>query len=345
MVRRRRCRRPLVRLGSCSRRTDEWDKIYSIRLSVIYPYKHGPSVDASASALTCSFFIWLHLFGRPPSTIEDHRPPTTDHRPPHRIASHEHRTATMTSEQSKSNVSEPSEMEPKDALQFLSYTRAKLKRKLESNDDDDDDDERAQNNFDLEQTIREIRALITVNDEIHREIFSRCMVDSRTSSIEEINIKRFAFKTIQKRQKDSKVELISQPEFDEGTFDSFPLTQLPSCLGDMIVPKYKASHHSLFVDYDDYDDYFQKALMLFSEDALGLFLPKLKAHLEAAQVCLGVIHEWAMQPTNDLSFIGLNFQDVLKIPTKIKRDAAFAGSNSVNRLVVPSPGRPADARE
>ena len=231
-------------------------------------------------------------------------------------------------------------MEPKDALQFLNYTRAKLKRKLELNDEDDD--ERAQNNFDLEQTIREVRALISVNDEIHREIFSRCMVDSRTSSIEEINIKRFAFKTIQKRQKDSKVELISQPESDEGTFDSFPLTQLPSCLGDMIVPKYKAAHHSLFVDYDDY---FRKALMLFSEDALGLFLPKLKAHLEAAQVCLGVIHEWAMQPTNDLSFIGLNFQDVLKIPTKIKRDAAFAGSNSVNRLVVPSPGRPADARE
>jgi hypothetical protein len=27
-------------MKSCSRRTDEWDKIYPIRLSVIYPYNH-----------------------------------------------------------------------------------------------------------------------------------------------------------------------------------------------------------------------------------------------------------------------------------------------------------------
>lgn len=229
-------------------------------------------------------------------------------------------------------------MEPKDALQFLSYTRAKLKRKLESNDDDDDD-ERAQNNFDLEQTIREIRALITVNDEIHREIFSRCMLDNRTLRQEEIDIRRFAFKTIQKRQRGSKVELISQPEFDIETFDSLPLTRLPSCLGDMIVPTYKATPHSLFVDYDDY---FRKALMLLSEDALGLFLPKLKGHLESVQVCLGVIHEWAMQPTNDLSFLGLNFQEVLKIPTKIRRDRCclcggdFGGEGGITSTWRPS---------
>jgi hypothetical protein len=45
--------------------------------------------------------------------------------------------------------------------------------------------------------------------------------------------------------------------------------------------------------------------MLLHDDALELLLPKLKDHLE-------VVHKWALQPTKDLSCIGLNFKEVLK---------------------------------
>lgn len=221
---------------------------------------------------------------------------------------------------SKSKDSEPTEGEPTDALQFLSYTRSELKRKLDLKDEDDI----VAQNFNLEQIVREIRAIIVVNDEIHHEIFSRCMVDTSKSNIHVIYMKRFEFKKIERRQNRRRLELVSHPEVQERMFDALPLTQLPSGLGDMVVTKYRDSPYSLFVDYDDY---FRKALMLLNEDALGFVLPKLKDHLESVQVCFGEIHEWAMQPTNDLSFLGLTLQDVLSIPTKFHQDrCCFCGS-------------------
>ncbi len=225
---------------------------------------------------------------------------------------------TLTSEhQPKSNASsskptmEPTDEEPKDALQFLSYAKADLKREL--NLKDDDDRQKSIICFDLEQIIREIRAILTVNEEIHNEIFSRCMVNTKHNH--RLDISRFEFKSIKRRQTGSTIELISQPEVNVHTFDSLPLTQLPSCFDDLVVARYKEAPYSNFIDFNDC---FRKALMLFSENALGLLLPKLKDHLEAVQVCLGEIHEWAIQPTNDLSFIGLDVRDVINIPTKFK---------------------------
>lgn len=38
--------------------------------------------------------------------------------------------------------------------------------------------------------------------------------------------------------------------------------------------------------------------MLLHEDALKMFLPELKDHLESYQVCLGQIDQWTMKPVD-----------------------------------------------
>ncbi len=57
--------------------------------------------------------------------------------------------------------------------------------------------------------------------------------------------------------------------------------------------------------------------MLLNEDALELFLPKLKGHLEAVQVCLGEIEEWLQQPYNILALLNELFGKELEIPEDI----------------------------
>lgn len=75
--------------------------------------------------------------------------------------------------------------------------------------------------------------------------------------------------------------------------------------------------------------------MIASKDALGLILPKLKDHLERAQVYLGKIHRWAMHSTNDLSILNLDFWDVLKISPDISSDASSScGDSFFNGLVL-----------
>lgn len=208
----------------------------------------------------------------------------------------------ISSNPSKSKApAEPAE-EPKDALEFVSYVREKLKTKL-------DLDEKKQANHDLELIVREIRAIIAVNDEIHEEIFSRCMVDVEHSVKHSIEVRRFEFKSIERRHVGSKIELFSHVEFDDDEFEVWALTELPPGMGDMVSVNYKPSTFQFFIDYDDY---FRKALMLLRDDALELLLPKLKDHLEVVQVCLGEMHQWAMQSTNDLSCIGIDFKEVLK---------------------------------
>jgi len=171
-------------------------------------------------------------------------------------------------------------------------------------------------NIDIEQTMREIRALIAVND----EIFSRCMVYARTDSGRQygkrVVLERVGYNTIYTHQVEDEdmLELVTQGERTQQRFDTAPLSNLPSCLGDTISVKYKDEPYSAFVDYNDF---FQKAEMLLHDDALKLLLPKLKDHLESVQVCLGGIDQWVMQPSKDLSFINLNFQKDLTLPTEI----------------------------
>lgn len=152
----------------------------------------------------------------------------------------------MESESDPSTITKASELteEPEDALQYLSYARAKLKRKLDQNNED----EKAQH-FDLEQTIREIRTIITVNDEIYDEIFSHCIIDVRTSTKDNMVMKRFGFKKITRLQVDTFIELSSFVEIDENTFEATPPTRLPKCMNSTISINYKKAKFTRFIDY------------------------------------------------------------------------------------------------
>ena len=125
----------------------------------------------------------------------------------------------------------------------------------------------------------------------------------------------FGFYSVKTMQNGTNLELITQPQRVEETFDTLLFTTLPSGLEDTIVPKYKED--TPFQAFIDYDDFFKSALMLLHDDALELFLPKIKDHLEAMQVALGQIDEWAMQTASNLSFIEETFGKELVIPDDI----------------------------
>lgn len=184
----------------------------------------------------------------------------------------------------------------------------------------------------IEQTMREVCAIITVND----EIFSHCMGYARTETGREsgkrVTLERVGYNTIYTHQVEDEeiLELVTHAERIQQRFDTVPLSKLPSCLGNTISVNYKKDTYSAFVDYNDF---FQKATMLLHDDTLKLLLPKLKYHLESVQVCLGVIDQWVMQPSKDLSFINLNFQKDLTLPTEIypfddTGDCCFCGEKT-----------------
>ena len=59
----------------------------------------------------------------------------------------------------------------------------------------------------------------------------------------------------------------------------------------------------------------------------------LKEHLEDAQVCLGKLDDWIMQPCRNVSFINNIFQKDYKTPETsiLALKCCFCGSNSVQR--------------
>ena len=195
------------------------------------------------------------------------------------------------------------ELEP---LEFLSKIRETLKGRIS---DDDSEDEKV-HNIDIEQNIREIRALLAINDEISK----RCMTNVKSAG-DKTTLTLFGFYSVRTMQNGTNLELITQPQRVEETFDTLLFTTLPSGLEDTIVPKYKED--TPFQAFIDYDDFFESVLMLLHDDALELFLPKIKDHLEAMQVALGQIDEWAMQTTSNLSFIEETFGKELVIPDDI----------------------------
>ena len=164
---------------------------------------------------------------------------------------------------------------------------------------------------DIDQTVRVISGLLASN----KEIFERCMPNA-TSFGEQTKVSRYGFERISTRHVEggSKLELVSQPERTEETFDTLPLVKLPDGLEDALVVKYKEAPHEEFIDYEDL---FRKALMLLHDDALAVFLEKLKDTLELCQVALGEIDAWAMQASKNVSFIEKLFDKQLDLPADI----------------------------
>lgn len=194
--------------------------------------------------------------------------------------------------------------DPMDPLEYLSHTRAcQIVHYLCRGGAN------SPTNDDIEQNIREIRALLVIND----EIFTRCMPNIMSSSGASTTLTRFGFDVIKTRHKDSKLQIITKPERLESSFDTAPLSTLPDGFGDIIVVKFKEEPFASMIDFEDF---FQKALMMH-DHALKFFLPKLKDHLELVQVCLGQMDEWVQQPDKNVAFINILFEKELKIPTDI----------------------------
>ena len=219
--------------------------------------------------------------------------------------------------------------EPKEALVFLSDVRAQLKDSFDLNANTKEDQ------LNIEHNIMKIRALLTVN----REIFFRCMKHTVGTFGEKTTIQRFGIRTIKTLQVDTKLELVTQGERVERTFDTSPLSRLPSGFVDIIVVKCIPTTKCI-----DFDDIFRKTLLL-NDDALEFLLPKLKEHLETVQVCLGVLDEWLMQPMKNELFINSFFETRCTIPSKKfysrRSQCCFCGSPFVPTVVfkAPEPGR------
>lgn len=192
-----------------------------------------------------------------------------------------------------------------DSIEYLGIMRSKLNVLFGLSNNKEE-----QTNFDTEQNIREIRALLAIND----EIFDRCMANATTTG-GKTRLARYGFGTVKTRhlRDSSELELVTQPTRTWENFDTSVLTAPPKGLRDIFQYKYKDAPYSKFVDYNFL---FKKSLLLH-DDALAMFLPKLKEHLESVQVCLGDLDAWVMQPHKDVSLINDVFGKQLNIPSDI----------------------------
>ncbi|KAL7543675.1 hypothetical protein ACHAXR_013062 [Thalassiosira sp. AJA248-18] len=122
---------------------------------------------------------------------------------------------------------------------------------------------------------------------------------------------RYGFDVI-KIQTGSSTCLAAEADSTTGTFDLKPLLQLPPSLEHCVVAQYKDAPHSKYICYEDI---FKHALM-FSEQILEPFLPKLKDHLEVVHACLEGVDEWLNEPNKNISTIEKTFGMKLDIPTE-----------------------------
>ena len=164
-------------------------------------------------------------------------------------------------------------------------------------------------NFDIEQNIREIRAILKMN----AEILDRCKKFITFSSGEETAFARICYEKVQVRDVKLKgTQFITRPIRDRKHFDTRPLSSLPQELDDVIVKNNMAGEK--LKRFIDFEKFFNKSLILH-ESVLGSFLPKLKEHLMTIQVCFGEIDAWVIQePQVAISFLEATFDTKMEIP-------------------------------
>lgn len=200
--------------------------------------------------------------------------------------------------------------DPVDSQDYLSRQRAKLATQLQLTIAD-------QTNCDIDQNIREIRAILATND----EIFQRVMPSITSYDSDGTSFVRYGYEVVQMRQikassTDStlyKAQFITHPTRKHEWFNLGILSSLPIDVQDIVVAQYMAGS---FSEYIHYEAVFQSALSLH-EDVLSPFLAILKDHLMDVQVCLGGIDEWVAVPYNTINYVEEKFGTVklLSIPT------------------------------
>ena len=143
-------------------------------------------------------------------------------------------------------------------------------------------------NYDIEQNIREIRAILKMN----AEILDRCMefMEETELDYDDVNgadstswFKRITYDLVTARAWNDGTQVITHPVRTTKEFNTTPLSKLPKGLDDIFVSrKMTGDNLSSFIDFEAF---FEKSLMLH-ETVLEQFLPRLKEHLMSIQVCL-----------------------------------------------------------
>jgi len=186
--------------------------------------------------------------------------------------------------------------EPEDPLEYINYVREKAEKSFAKG-------KKSNTNYDIEQNVREIRALLKINT----EIFDRCKSSGGIIK-KQSTFTRYGYEVVKLRQSTpGKVQFITEPEKTQKTFDMTPLTILPTGLDDVFVAKYQNEYPSFI----DFDKFFQTLIML-QDDILEQCLVKLKQHIESIHVCLGEIETWLLEPKSSVDYINKTFRKKLK---------------------------------
>jgi len=190
--------------------------------------------------------------------------------------------------------------EPEEPLDFVTHIREKAQKRFASR--------RKNVNYDIEQNVREIRALLNIN----AEIFGR-VIDSASnySSGESVTLTRYGFDAVKVRQSGESTEFITEPVCSEDTFPINALLHLPDNLNGVLVVQYQAAPFNNFIDYNAF---FRSALMLH-DDILEPFLVKLKDHVESIHVLLGEMESWLLESQRKIEFIETTFGTKLETPS------------------------------
>ncbi len=191
--------------------------------------------------------------------------------------------------------------EPEEPLEFVTHVRDKAQKRFVSR--------RKNINYDIEQNVREIRALLNINS----EIFGRVMgaASNYSSGSKTATLTRYGFDVVKVRQSGGKAEFITEAAVSTKAFSIDALLNLPADLTGVLVVQYQAAPFGNFVDYDAF---FRSALMLH-DDILEPFLVKLKDHVESIHVLLGEMESWLLEAQRKIEFIESTFDKKLEAPS------------------------------
>ena len=217
--------------------------------------------------------------------------------------------------------------EPEDPLEYANHIREEAGKRFNKSI------KKKNVNLDIEQNIREIRALLKIND----EIFERCM-SAEWTHVKYIKtlvtFTRYGFDVVKVRPSgtDTSTQFITEPECSKKEFDMTSLSDLPTGIGNLFVVKYQAEPFTMFIDFKAF---FECAIML-NDEILEPFLAKLKCHIESIHVCLGEVESWLLEPKSNIDFIKETFGKELDVPTAdditVKQCACPTGTHSSSEL-------------
>ena len=219
----------------------------------------------------------------------------------------------------KKGKNEPKE--PDDPLEYVNHIREEAGKRFVTTGRS-----RKNVNLDIEQNIREIRALLKIND----EIFERCMSAEWTHVKYKktlVTFTRYGFDVVKVRPSGTSTQFITEPESSKKEFDMNSLSDLPTGIDNLFVVKYQAEPFTMFIDFKAF---FECAIML-NDEILEPFLAKLKCHIESIHVCLGEVESWLLEPKSNIDFINDTFG------RKIESNSAYKSTDrcSVVNFLLP----------